>query len=161
AKRESFDYSEYEKKERQKQLAEERVYSIGTKTTDLTGEATLTGTITDTKTGELIIGGSVYIEKPTIGVATDPFGRYSLKLPKGRHELVIKSIGMKVARRQILLYGNGKLDVELEEDIIPLKEVLVESERDVRVTGMQMGAEKLDIKVMKQMPLALGETDIM
>ncbi len=156
-----FDYSDYEKKERQRELAEEKLYLIGTKTADLTGEATLTGTITDIKTGEALIGASVYIERPTIGVATDPFGRYTLKLPRGRHELVIKSIGMKVARRQILLYNNGKLDVELEEDIIPLKEVLVESERDVRVTGMQMGVEKLDIKVMKNMPLALGETDIM
>jgi hypothetical protein len=160
-KKETFDYSEYERKERQKEAAEEKLNLIGTKTTDLSGEATLTGTITDIKTGEAIIGASVYIEKPTIGVATDPFGRFTLKLPRGRHELLIKSVGMKLARRQILLYNNGRLDVELEEDIIPLKEVLVESERDVRVTGMQMGVEKLDIKVMKNMPLALGETDIM
>jgi hypothetical protein len=159
--KETFDYSEYERKERQKELAEEKLYLIGTKTADLSGEATLTGTVTDAKTGEVIIGASVYLEKTTIGVATDPFGRYTLKLARGRHELVIKSIGMKLAKRQVLLYNNGKLDVELNEDITPLKEVLVESERDVRVTGMQMGVEKLDIRVMKQMPLALGETDIM
>lgn len=160
-RKENFDYSQYEQSERQKQLAEEKLHLIGTKTADLSGEATLTGTITDEKTGEALIGASVYIEKPTIGVATDPFGHYNLKLPRGRHELVIKSVGMKETRRQILLYNNGKLDVELQENIIPLKEVLVESERDARVTGMQMGVEKLDIKVMKNMPLALGETDIM
>jgi hypothetical protein len=161
AAKETFDYSLYEQEERKKEQAEEKLYLIGTKTADLSGDATLTGTVTDAKTGEAIIGASVYIEKPTIGVATDPFGRYSLKLPRGRHELIIKSVGMKLARRQILLYNNGKLEVELDEDIIPLKEVLVESERDVSVTGMQMGVEKLDIRVMKQMPLALGETDIM
>lgn len=161
AVKDNFDYSEYEKKQRQKELAEERLYPIGTKTKDLTGEATLTGTITDEKTGEAIIGAAVFIENPTIGAATDPLGRFSVTLPKGRHELIVKSVGMKLARRQILLYGNGKLDIEIEEDITPLKEVLVESERDARVTGMQMGVEKLDIKVMKQMPLALGETDIM
>ncbi|HMJ71045.1 MAG TPA: TonB-dependent receptor [Cyclobacteriaceae bacterium] len=159
--RENFDYSEYEKSEKQQRAAEEKLHLIGTKTADLSGEATLTGTVTDEKTGEAIIGASVYVENPTIGVATDPFGRYSLKLPRGRHELLIKSVGMKLTRRRILLYNNGRLDVELQENIIPLKEVLVESERDVRVTGMQMGVEKLDIKVMKQMPLALGETDIM
>lgn len=161
ATKETFDYSQYEQAEKQKQLAEEKLHLIGTKTADLSGEATLTGTITDEKTGETLVGASVYIEKPTIGVATDPFGRYTLKLPRGRHELVIKSIGMKETRRQILLYNNGKLDIELQENIIPLKEVLIESERDARVTGMQMGVEKLDIKVMKNMPLALGETDIM
>lgn len=160
-KRPVFDYSDYEKRERQQELDEEKLYVIGTKTTDLQGEVTLTGTITDTKTGEAIVGASVYIENPTIGTATDPFGKFTLRLPKGRHELKVKSIGMKNARRRMMLYGNGKLDVELEEDIIPLKEVLIESERDVRVTGMQMGMEKLDIKVMKQLPSSLGETDIM
>ncbi len=120
SRRETFDYSDYEKKQRQR-TRREKLYYIGTKTTDLTAEATLTGTITDIKTGEAIIGASVYIEKPTIGVATDPFGRFSLKLPRGRHELLIKSIGMKIARRQILLYNNGRLDVELEEEVVPLK----------------------------------------
>jgi hypothetical protein len=160
-KRPAFDYSDYERREREQELAEEKLYVIGPKTTDLQGEITLTGTITDSKTGEALVGASVFIQNPTIGVATDPFGRYILRLPKGRHELHIKSIGMKNARRRLMLYGNGKLDIELEEDIIPLKEVLIESERDVRVTGMQMGAEKLDIKVMKQLPTSLGETDIM
>lgn len=160
-KKPTFDYSDYERREREQERAEEKLYVIGPKTTDLQGEITLTGSITDAKTGEAIVGASVFIQNPTIGVATDPFGKYSLRLPKGRHELNVKSIGMKNARRRMMLYGNGKLDVELEEDIIPLKEVLVESERDVRVTGMQMGTEKLDIKVMKQLPSSLGETDIM
>jgi hypothetical protein len=61
----------------------------------------------------------------------------------------------------VMLYSDGRLDIELEEDITPLKEVVIESERDVRVAGVQMGLEKLDIRTMKQMPLALGETDIM
>jgi hypothetical protein len=68
---------------------------------------------------------------------------------------------MKATERQIMLYGDGKLNIDLDEEVTPLKEVVVQSERDVRVSGLQMGAEKLDIKTMKQMPLALGETDIM
>ena len=63
---------------------------------------------------------------------------------------------MKSTERQIMLYSDGKLNIELDEDVIPLKEVVVQSERDVRVSGLQMGAEKLDIKTMKQMPLAIG-----
>ena len=157
----SFDYSDYEKQERLKKQTEQKLIPIGTKTNNLQGTATLTGTVKDVKSGEAIIGASVFIESPMIGISTDQFGRYSLTLPKGRHEIKIKSIGMKHTQRQIMLYSNGKLDVEVEEDITPLKEVLVQSERDVRVTGMQMGAERLDIRTMKQMPLALGETDVM
>jgi hypothetical protein len=60
-----------------------------------------------------------------------------------------------------MLYSNGRLNIDIDEEITPLKEVVVESEREAHVLGLQMGMEKLDIKTMRQMPLALGETDIM
>ncbi|HTF20542.1 MAG TPA: TonB-dependent receptor [Chryseolinea sp.] len=156
-----FDYTEYEKREKQKKLVESRLYSIGAKTTNMVGNGTLAGSVRDAASGEPVIGAAVYVENPMIGISTDQFGYYSLTLPKGRHELKIKSIGMKATIRQIMVYGDGKLEIELEQDVTPLKEVVIESERDVRVTGLAMGLEKLDIKTMKNMPLALGETDIM
>lgn len=157
----AFDFSEYEKREKSKRLAEERLYSIGNRTNNLEGKATLIGTVKDGGSGEGIIGASVFIEKPMIGAGTDQFGHYSITLPKGRHVLQIKSVGMKSTTRQIMLYSDGRLDIEMDEEITPLKEVTIQSDRDQRVTSMQMGAEKLDIKTMKQLPLALGETDIM
>ena len=68
---------------------------------------------------------------------------------------------MKSTQRQIMVYADGKLEIELEQDVTPLKEVVIQSDKDVRVMGLQMGMERLDIKTMKNMPLALGETDIM
>ncbi|HMG90877.1 MAG TPA: TonB-dependent receptor [Chryseolinea sp.] len=157
----TFDYSAYEKREKQKKLVESKLYSIGVKTGNMQGSATVAGHVRDATSGEPVIGAAVYIEKPLIGVATDQFGYYSITIPKGRHELIIKSVAMKTTQRQLMVYGEGNLEIELEEDVTPLKEVVVHSERDVRVTGLQMGMEKLDIKTMKNMPLALGETDIM
>ncbi len=157
----AFDYSLYEKREKQRKLAETRLYSIGIKSNNLQGNASLAGYVRDGASGSPVIGAAVFIEKPMTGIATDQFGYYSITLPKGRHELKIKSIGMKNTERQIILYSDGKLNIDLEEEVTPLKEVVVQSERDVRVSGIQIGMENLDIKTMKQMPLALGETDIM
>ncbi|MEJ7646290.1 MAG: carboxypeptidase-like regulatory domain-containing protein [Chryseolinea sp.] len=157
----AFDFSDYEKREKQKKLVESRLYKIGPKTNDLQGKSTLAGIVRDATTGEPVVGAAVYVADPLIGVATDQFGFYSITLPRGRHELRIKSVAMKATQRQIMLYGDGKLEIELEQDVTPLKEVVINSERDVRVTGVQMGVERLDIKTMKNMPLALGETDIM
>jgi len=157
----AFDYTAYEKREKEKKLAESKLYIIGTKTSNMQGNATMAGHVRDMTNGEPVIGAAVFVENPLIGVATDQFGYYSITLPKGRHELMIKSIGMKATQRQIMLYSDGSLGIELDEDVTPLKEVVVQSERDVRVSGLQMGMEKLDIKTMKNMPLALGETDIM
>lgn len=157
----AFNISDYEKKEKKRSQIESKLYSIGTRTNNLQGTATIGGFVRNALSGEPMIGAAVFVENPTIGVATDAYGYYSISLPKGRHDLKIKSIGMKTGQRQIMLYGDGKLDIDIDEDVTPLKEVIVEADRDVRVTGMQMGVEKLDIKTMKQMPSALGEVDVL
>ena len=125
------------------------------------GDATVAGHIREAKSGEPLIGAVIYVEDPWIGVASDAFGYYSITLPKGKHALKLQSIGMKNTQRQVLLNGNGNLDIDLEEDVIPLKEVIIEAEKDINITGMQMGHEKLDIKTIRQVPSALGEADIL
>ncbi|MEP6737548.1 MAG: TonB-dependent receptor, partial [Chryseolinea sp.] len=157
----AFDYTAYEKREKQKKLIESRLYSIGPKSTNMQGKGTLAGSVRDASSGEPVIGASVYVENPLIGASTDQFGYYSITLPKGRYEMKIKSVGMKATVRQLMVYADGKLEIELDQDVTPLKEVVIESEKDVRVSSVQMGMERLDIKTMKNMPLALGETDIM
>ena len=136
------------------------VYDIGTGG-GAGGRATLAGHIRDQKTGEPVIGASIYSESPNIGASTDAFGFFSLTLPLGRYDLKIRGVGIKNTKRQVVLGGNGKLEVEVEEDIVTLKEVVVEAEKDKNVSGMQMGVEKIDIKTMRQVPTAFGETDIL
>ena len=141
-------------------VSEARVYTIGAG--GGTGSrATLAGRIRDHKSGEPMIGASIYSESTKIGASTDQFGGYSLTLPVGTHELKIRGVGIKNTRRQVVLRNDGKLDIDVEEDVVTLKEVIVEAEKDKNVAGMQMGLEKLDIKTMKQVPTVFGETDIL
>ncbi len=122
--------------------------------------ATIAGHIKETKTGEPVIGASVYINEPLIGVVTDQFGYYSLTLPKGRHEINVNSTGMKSARRQVLLHSDGKLDVELRDDIIALREVVVTGESNT-IENLQTGFANINMKNIKQIPSVMGEADIM
>jgi hypothetical protein len=156
--RRNYDYSRFQESEKSKA---EKVITIGTKGSSSKPSANIAGYVRNINSGEPIIGATVMIEDPLIGVATDPFGFYSISLPKGNHTLKIRSIGMKNTEVSVLLQGDGKLNIEMEEDVMPLKEVIVMSDRDARVMGMQMGTEKLDLKTMKQIPLALGEVDIL
>jgi hypothetical protein len=146
---------------RRKAQSEAKLYEIGTPGAAKSDKANLAGTLRDAKTGEPIIGAHVYIESPSIGTASDQYGYYSLSLPVGRHELHVRAVGLKNTKRQVLLHSDGKLDIEVEEDIRSLKEVLVEAEKDRNVTGLQMGMERLDIRTIKQVPTAFGETDIL
>lgn len=156
-----FDYSHYEKQSAISKKNEEKTYLIGTRTNNISGSATLTGVVKNINSGEALVGAVVYAKEAETGVATDQFGHYSIVLPRGRHQLEIRSVGMRNTVRKIILYNNGNLDVELEEEIIPLKEVVIQSERDAKVTSMQMGTDKLEIKTLKQIPLALGEPDVL
>ena len=140
--------------------SEYKVYEIGA-ARGPGGKATLAGHIRDQKSGEPVVGASIYAESPNVGASTDQFGSYSLTLPVGRYDLKVRGVGIKNTRRQVVLRANGVLEIEVEEDIVTLKEVVVEAEKDKNVSGMQMGLEKLDIKTMKQVPTAFGETDLL
>src|SRR5258708_1097796 len=77
-----FDYSAYEKRELQSKLAENKVYVIGIKSTNLQGKATLSGIIRDINSGEPIIGVSISAASGS-GVVSDQLGNYTINLPKG------------------------------------------------------------------------------
>jgi hypothetical protein len=155
-----FDYSDYETRQRKQKSLEEKVYTIGINSGSGT-DANIAGTIVNAANGEPLVGASVFVEDESHGATTDQSGFYSITLKKGKHKIRITSLGMKPTFRQVIIKGNGKFMIEMDEDITPLKEVIVESDRDQKVIGLQMGTEKLDIKTMKQMPSVLGEVDVL
>ena len=149
-------------KRRPASASEFKVYDIGARQAlPPGGKATLIGHVREAKSGEPVVGAAVYIEAPPIGVTTDQFGAYALTLPVGRHTIYIRGLGLKLTKRQIMLYANGRLDVEAAEDVTTLKEVVVEGEKTRNVTSLRMGVEKLDIKTIKSIPTAFGEADIL
>jgi hypothetical protein len=141
---------------------EGKTHDIGPKSYRRTaGNATLTGYVRNIKNGEPLIGAAVFIEKPSIGVIADALGYYAISLPKGRHTLKIKSFGMRETYRTIDVWGNGTLDIEMKESVIALREVAIVAGADVNVASSQMGQVKLSMKTIRQIPSALGESDLL
>lgn len=148
-------------RKQQKATSENKVYEIGDASGKAADRVTVTGNISDFKTGEPMVGVAVFVKDPMIGATTDAYGYYTLRLPPGRHELYIQGMGMKDTRRQIMLYSDGKLDIELEEQVYTLKEVTISSEKIANVRNTTMGVERLKVKDIKNIPMAFGEVDIM
>ncbi|HEY4149134.1 MAG TPA: TonB-dependent receptor, partial [Chitinophagaceae bacterium] len=140
---------------------ENKLYEIGARGQHTQGKATLAGYVRDAKSGEPIIGASVYIDTPSIGVITDQFGYYALTLPRGRHLLKISSAGMKDTKRQVVVYSDGKLVIEMQEFVSSLKAVIVSAEKASNTKSLQMGVSRLTIKTIKQVPVVFGEADIL
>ncbi|HYJ37225.1 MAG TPA: TonB-dependent receptor [Chitinophagaceae bacterium] len=144
-----------------KSSLENKLFEIGGKTSNQQGKSIITGYVRDVKNGEPITGASVYVDTLSIGVITDQFGYFTISLPKGRHVLQISAAGMKETRRQILLSGDGKLNIELQDNIPTLKAVVVVSEKASNIRRMQMGMEQLNMKTIKKIPVLLGEADVL
>ncbi|WAC11693.1 TonB-dependent receptor [Dyadobacter pollutisoli] len=142
--------------------AESKIHDIGIKKHRITpGNSTITGYVRNAVTGEPVIGAAVFINSPSIGVTTDALGLYALTIPRGKQLIRIKSTGMRETQRQVVLYSDGKLDIEMRESVIALKEVSVKAGMDKNVVGTQMGTVKLTIKNLKQVPTVFGETDLL
>lgn len=141
---------------------ENKLFVIGDKTTAAQpGAAHLAGYARDAATGEPVVGASIYIEHPRIGVYSDQYGYFSISLPRGRHILNIQSIGMRDTRRLILVYGDGKLNIDLHSQVLTLRKVIVSAEKASNVKNTEMGSQKIDIKTIKQVPVVFGEADIL
>ncbi|HEY4109445.1 TonB-dependent receptor [Puia sp.] len=141
---------------------ENKLYLIGDKgNSNANRVANLAGYARDAKSGEPIVGASIYVENPRIGVTSDQYGYFSISLPKGRHVLNIQSIGMRDTRRLIMVYGDGKLNIDLQTQIVTLKKVIVSAEKASNVKRTEMGVQKLDIKTIKQVPVVFGEADVL
>ena len=125
------------------------------------GKATLTGTVRVAGSRLPALGVAVYVEAPSVGVATDREGHYALTLPVGRYNVNIRGMGIRSTRRQVWLRGDGRLDLEVAPDAANLNEVVVEGKKEQNVRGMQMGVQLLDIKTIKQVPTVFGEADIL
>ncbi|MGV3588824.1 MAG: TonB-dependent receptor [Adhaeribacter sp.] len=141
---------------------ENKLYEIGIKTAAVkAGKATLSGTIQSAKNNSPVIGAAVFVENPLIGTTSNENGFFSITLPTGRHVLHIKSTGLKTTKRQLMLYADGQLNIQLQDQSQTLNEVLVVGENTSNIKRVQMGIERMDIKTIRQVPTLFGEADIL
>jgi hypothetical protein len=146
----------------QRATLENKLYIIGDRNINNGQEkATVAGYIKDATTGEPVVGASVLVEKLKTGTSTDQYGYFSISIPKSQLTLNIQSIGMKDTRRQILLYSDGKLNIEMQQQVMTLRNVMVSSQKLSNIKSTQMGVQKIDIKTIKQVPVAFGEADLL
>ncbi|MDB5235965.1 MAG: TonB-dependent receptor [Hymenobacter sp.] len=123
---------------------------------------TISGTVRGAR-GEALPGASVAVPVLSTGTAADSLGRFSLKLPSGKHQLVIAFIGYQQITRDLNLTRNQRLSFSLAESGNELGEVVVEGTRTLeeKLKTTQMGVEHLTIREAKLLPALFGEVDIL
>ncbi len=126
------------------------------------GKATIRGYIKDKKTGEALIGATIYDANSQSGVVTNTYGFYSLTLPKGDVALNVAYLGFKEESLSIDLNSDINHDFILEEHADLLDEVTVEAFAYEQIElSPQMSTISLTAKQLENVPMILGERDIM
>lgn len=124
---------------------------------------TLSGTISDRSNGETQFGANVFLKGTTIGVITNEYGFYSITAPEGNYTLSISYLGYLGIEQEVTLTKNQKLDFELSATTTRLEEVTVTAEEPERalIRKPEMSVAKMNIATIKQMPVVMGEVDIL
>ncbi|SHI89100.1 TonB-dependent receptor [Pseudozobellia thermophila] len=124
---------------------------------------TISGKITDQNDGETLFGASVFLEGTSIGAISNEYGFYSITAPKGEYRLLISFMGYTGKYEEVVLDRNLKINFEISEQSTELNEVVVTAEEPERAVlrKPEMSVAKMNIATVKQMPVVLGEVDIL
>ena len=124
-------------------------------------EHTISGTVYDKNNNETLIGVSLYFPELNAGVTTNEYGFYSVTLPKGTYKLQVNYLGYYSIVETIILNKKITKNFKLEEESESLDEIVIKSNIEkLNVKTPQMSVNRLTSATIKQIPVVLGEADI-
>ncbi len=123
---------------------------------------TLSGKVTDSETGEDLIGVTVLVIELVTGVATNTYGFYSISLPEGIYTVNFSYMGYEPVERIINFNKKQVINIEITPSVKLIDEVLIFAENpDRKITSAEIGVEKLNLKDIEYIPVLFGEKDIL
>jgi hypothetical protein len=123
--------------------------------------STLSGTIYDDYNNETLIGVSIYFPELNSGTTSNEYGFYSITVPKGNHTIQISYLGYSTVLETIELLEKTSKNFNLKVASESLNEIIIESNIEkLNLKTPQMSVNNLTSSTIKQIPVVLGEADI-
>lgn len=126
-------------------------------------KSTLSGTLTDIKTGESIVNARIFIPLLNLGTYSNEYGFYSLTVPAGIYEVQFKSYGTSTIVKHVDLINDQVVNLELGEGSLEtkvLEEIEISAKRGENVNSTKIGQMELEMDKVKTLPAFMGEVDI-
>ena len=122
----------------------------------------ISGFISDSSSGEALIGANVILQETGQGMATDMNGYYVIQdiLP-GDYVLMVSYVGFSLRKEKLTITEGEsiKLNIALLEEVVELSQVEVTAEQLQRKANIQPSKINLSPRMMKAAP-ALAEPDL-
>ena len=116
----------------------------------MVAQTTVSGTVTDAKTGETLPGASIKISRKAVGTNTDFDGNFVLKVTdKPPFTIEISMLGFQTEKVEITK-NNQKVEVNLTENETSLDEIVVSASRTPeRIMESPVTVERMDSRAIK------------
>jgi len=130
-------------------------------TTHAQEKFTLSGTISEEKSNETLIGVNIIFPEISAGTTTNEYGFYSITLPEGTYTIVISYLGYTSISETITLSEDISKNFSLLDSLESLDAVVItENIEKLNIRTPQMSVNKLSSATIKEIPVVLGEADI-
>jgi hypothetical protein len=123
---------------------------------------TVSGTVTEKGSKELLPGVNIYSPSAGYGTSTNTYGFYSLSLPADSVRIIVSMIGYQPMEFKLKLKENVRLDVELRLQTTQIGEAVIEAEKTRLIAEKtQMSSIEISAREIKEIPALLGEKDVL
>ena len=122
----------------------------------------ISGFVSDSSSGESLIGANVFLRETGQGMATDVNGYYIIQdIVPGNYTLMVSYIGFDMYKQKTRLSDDEskKVNINLVEQVVQLTEIEVTAEKLQRRNNIQPSKINLSPRMMKAAP-ALAEPDL-
>ena len=122
----------------------------------------ISGFVSDSSSGEALIGANVFLRETGQGMATDVNGYYIIQdIVSGNYTLMVSYIGFDMYKQKTRLSDgeSKKVNINLVEQVVQLTEIEVTAEKLQRRNNIQPSKINLSPRMMKAAP-ALAEPDL-
>ena len=110
--------------------------------------------------GEPVIGATMVVTETGKGSISDQHGIVSMSLLPGRYNVQFSFIGMETYSCQLDVLSDGDFQVDMQSAVIALNEVQIIGNHYRDINSTDVGVERLSMSSVKQMPLFMGENDV-
>lgn len=121
---------------------------------------TISGFVSEQRSGEPLIGVNVYSQQTKQGTTTNAYGFYSITLPSDSVVIQFSYVGYQTIVDRFYLNGNLKLNIMMEEKA-ELSEVVIQDRgTPTEVQNPQMSKITISVADVKNVPTLFGEKDV-
>ena len=121
----------------------------------------LSGYVTDSKTGEAIIGANIMDLESRVGTSSNKFGFFTLNLKKDKiHRVQFSFVGYDTKITEIQINKDKSLVVSLDLSEHSLSEIVIVSKKKIEERA-EMGKINIPVSTIRILPSLSGEADIM